>query len=138
MLWAMLCSVPHTASTGQRLLTNESTGKQGEADSQGANIAMARLCDSHSIHSGHQDKGHDELPQEELTLSNGDSSLMCETAWHAVPTPNSHPGDQHSLQGFGTINACAIVGCSFQVQIAAVLSTAYDVCKGESLPASCF
>ena len=108
MLWDMLCSVSHTASTGQRLLTNESTGKQGEADSQGANIAMAGLCDGHSIHSGHQDKGHDELPQEELTLSNGDSSLMCETAWHAVPTPNSHPGDQHSLQGFGTIDVCEI------------------------------
>ena len=73
---------------GVSLLTDEGTCKEGEPHSQGPNVAMARLGDCHGVHSGHQHKGHDHLPQEQLALSNGDSSFMSKAAWHAVPTTN--------------------------------------------------
>ena len=59
---------------------------------------MPGLSHSHSIDSGHQHKGHDQLPQEQLSRGNGDSSLMREATRHAVPAAHMHRGNQDCLQ----------------------------------------
>lgn len=80
------------------MLTNEGAGKEGETNCQRSYVAVPRLSHGHSIDSGHEHKGHDELPQEQLPLSNGDSSLMSEAAGHAVATTHMHRRNQHCLQ----------------------------------------
>ena len=72
------------------MLTDKGAGKEGEPNSQRANVAMPRLSHGHSINSGHQHKGHDQLPQEQLPRSNGDSSLVREATGHAVPATHMH------------------------------------------------
>ena len=80
------------------VLTNEGAGKEGETNSQRSYVAVPRLSHGHSIDCGHEHKGHDELPQKQLPLSNGDSSLVSEAAGHAVATTHMHRGNQHCLQ----------------------------------------
>ena len=72
------------------MLTNEGAGKEGEPHSQRSNVAMPGLSHGHSIDSGHQHKGHDQLPQEQLPCSNGDASLVREATRHAVPATHMH------------------------------------------------
>lgn len=81
-----------------RGLTYESAGKEGEAYSQRPDVAVPRLGDCHSVDSGHQHKGHDELPEEELAHGDGDPPFMGEAARHAVAATHMHPGNQDCLQ----------------------------------------
>ena len=80
------------------MLTNEGAGKKGEPNSQWSNVAVPGLSHRHSIDGGHQYKGHDQLPQEQLARSNGDSSLVSEATRHAVPATHMHRGNQDCLQ----------------------------------------